>query len=183
MIRRIRLLGVLGVVAVVFGAVLVASQGQAAPLRPDAVLQPHGCGTVDLVNAWTGLAVSVELGSDATFPGELRARATKIGPWEKFTYCIDDNNVFTLKSLANGEYVSCEENFDPPYQYLLRARASTVGSWEKYVRYSNGDTFGFTGSPSYWVTGDLNFTGNDKGILLANRKTKGSWETWAMYPV
>jgi hypothetical protein len=170
MLRRI---GALGAAIVMFctGLLVVAQPAWA------------GCGTVSIVNAYTGLAVSAELGDVGIFNGMLRARATSVGPWEKFTMCMDDNHVFTLKSQANNLYVSTEEDYEGGYQYLLRARAAVVGGWELFVMYGvGGDTVEFTGSPGYWVTSELGYSGSDQYLLRANRKSLGGWETWVFYP-
>ena len=87
-----------------------------------------GCRNVSIVNAYTGLAVSMEKNESGVFYGMLRARARSVGAWERFQMCIDPNtNVFTLKSLENNLYVSTEEEgYEGPYQYLLRARAKSA---------------------------------------------------------
>jgi hypothetical protein len=166
-------LAALATAVVVAGGVLVATEQPAAAAS---------CMNVSFVNDATGLAVSAELGYAQTdaFYGELRARATSIGPWERFRECIDANNVFTLQSLANNEYVSVEVNYEGKYQYMLRARASVVGNWEKFVKYDMGEYFVFTGQ-GYLVTSDQSYTGSEKYMMLANRKTEGSWEHWTQY--
>lgn len=147
-------------------------------------VHPDGCGTVSLMNVYTSLYVSVELGTSTTWYEELRARATSVGPWEKFTMCINDStNVFTLQSQANGLYVTTEEWYDPPWQYMLQADSSTVGQQQQFVLYNvNADYQWFTGSSGYLVSGDLNFSGNDRGVLIANRKSLGPWEEWVVHP-
>jgi hypothetical protein len=100
---------------------------------------------VDSVNGYyaiqsfvNGRYVSAELGyarTDAHY-GMLRARATSVGPWEKFrvlhTPGIDWNTVF--QSVANNDYVSAEYGYstDNPLYGMLRARATAIGPWEQY---------------------------------------------------
>lgn len=75
--------------------------------------------------------VSAELGYTGGNYAMLRARATSIGPWEKF-----DINCFvatcTIKSLANGLYVSAELDYTGGNYAMLRARASSPGPWETF---------------------------------------------------
>jgi len=143
-----------------------------------------GCLDVAIINGYTGLVVSAEL-NDQGFPGMLRARAHSIGPWEKFTRCIDQSTrVFTLKSKANGLYVSTEMNYGGSYQYMLRARATTVGPWEKFILYPQETILdAFTGYPGYWVTSEMNFPGSERYMLRANRKDLGEWEIWRFAPI
>jgi hypothetical protein len=166
--------------AAIAAALVVAAGVLVATGQPAAAA---ACENVSFVNDATGLAVSAEIGysqADLLY-GELRARATATGSWERFRMCIDENQVFTLQSLANNLYVSTEVNYEGHYQYMLRARASSVGPWEKFIKYDMGDSFAFTGYGGYLVTSDQSYTNSEKYMLLANRKTLGSWEHWTQY--
>lgn len=79
--------------------------------------------------------VSAELGRTGVDYGMLRARATGIGPWEKFKFERWGPNptMYTIKSLANGRYVSTELGYGGYRQNMLRARATSIGNWEKYL--------------------------------------------------
>ncbi|HXA60500.1 MAG TPA: hypothetical protein VNW94_15180, partial [Streptosporangiaceae bacterium] len=67
------------------------------------------CSTVSL-KAANGLYVTAELGSGYTGAdyGMLRARATSVGPWERFEECPLVPYTITLRSEANGLYVTAE---------------------------------------------------------------------------
>jgi hypothetical protein len=73
-----------------------------------------------------GLWVSSEQGYSGARRGMLRARASSIGPWEKF---YSDRG---LKSLANNRWVSVEMNYSGSLKYMLRARATSPGPWEQF---------------------------------------------------
>jgi len=164
-----------GVVALVMsvGGVLVAAQPAHAA---------GGCATVSFANADRDLVVSVELGHTGIHYAELRARSGSVGPWERFTMCWLTDRVFTLKSLANGKYVSNRENDAAPYQYLLTATADVVGEWEKFTAYDVPDYFeGFTGSSGLFVSADFSYPGSYSGDLVANRGELGPWETFLFH--
>ncbi|GAA4187706.1 hypothetical protein GCM10023074_00600 [Microbispora amethystogenes] len=88
-----------------------------------------------------GRYVSAELGygtSDSRY-GMLRARATGVGPWEKFRICYNGRN-YTIQSRHNGKYVSAELGYgtsDSRYG-MLRARATSAGTWERFFITSCG---------------------------------------------
>jgi hypothetical protein len=79
--------------------------------------------------------VSAELGRTGVDYGMLRARATSIGPWEKFKAerWGPNPSMYTLKSLANNRYVSVELGYGGGRHAMLRARATSIGSWEKML--------------------------------------------------
>jgi hypothetical protein len=65
----------------------------------------------------------------------------------------------------------------------LPARAQTcfedtVGSWELFVQYDYPDVVAFTGSPSYYVSGEQDYPGPDKNLPRARAKSLGPWEYW-----
>jgi hypothetical protein len=169
-----------------YGAALAVFCSGLVVAAPAAHADPAcvGQAQVHLLQAVTAKVVSVEL-AEPVFPNMLRARSDTVGAWEKFVLCyINDAHVFTLWSIAAQRYVAAEEAYPAPYTNMLRARtpAGQVGAWEKFVMYNlGGDTQWFTGSQGYLVTGDLGMLGTDKGMLLANRKTLGSWEHWVVH--
>lgn len=86
-------------------------------------------------NLSNGRYVSAELGYTGVDYGMLRARATSVGPWEKF---VIENwgpnpSMYTIRSLANGRYVSTELGYGGSRNNMLRARATSIGNWEKYL--------------------------------------------------
>ena len=164
-----------GVIALVVsvGGVLVAAQPAHAA---------GGCAVVSFANADRDLVVSVELGHTGIHYAELRARATKVGPWERFDMCWLTGQVFTLRSKANGKYVSTRENDAAPYKYLLTATADVVGEWEKFTAYDVPDFFeGFTGSSGLFVSADYSYPGIYSGALVANRGAIGPWEIFLFH--
>src|SRR6266498_3316638 len=77
---------------------------------------------------------SAELGSGGDH-GMLRARATSVGNWEKFTIARWGPNpaMYTIRSQANGRYVSAELGYGGGRYAMLRARATSIGNWEKFL--------------------------------------------------
>lgn len=131
-----------------------------------------------------GMYVSAELGG-VPYPyydyGRLRARATAVGPWERFTICqISADGLTTIQSEANGLYVSAEIGAD----LRLRARSDRVGPWEGFYLPWQG------GYPSWpqdglwirsaangqFVAAEMGATGNNYGLLRARSGAVGPWE-------
>jgi hypothetical protein len=79
--------------------------------------------------------VSAELGYTGVDHGMLRARATDVGPWEKFTIARWGPNpkMYTIQSQRNGRYVSVELGYGGVRHGMLRARATAIGPWEKFL--------------------------------------------------
>jgi len=153
------------------------------------VAQPAsaGCGNVYIVNGYTGLVVSAELGYTGSLYGMLRARSGGVGPWEKFQRCIDpSNNVFTLKSLANNRYVSVEMNYTGSYKYMLRARSTTVGPWERFTLYGTSsyymDAFR-ANSNGLFVSTEMGYSGSNRYMLRARAASIGEWEIYRFGPL
>jgi hypothetical protein len=141
-----------------------------------------GCAVVSFANADRDLIVSVEKSRTGIHYGELRARATKVGPWELFDMCWLSSSQFTLWSHATGKYVSTRENNAAPYKYLLTATADKVGEWEKFTAYDVPEYFyGFTGSSGMYVSADYSFGSPETGVLIANRKAIGPWEVFLFH--
>jgi hypothetical protein len=86
-------------------------------------------------NEYNGRYVSAEFGRTGVDDGMLRARATSIGPWEKFRIerWGPNPSMYTIKSLTYGRYVSTELGYGGVRKNMLRARASGIGNWEKFI--------------------------------------------------
>src|SRR4051794_36847824 len=76
--------------------------------------------------------VSAELGYAGSSYGLLRARATKVGPWEKFECVTTGTNQWAIRSRANGRYVTAELGYSGDLYGVLRARATTIGVRERF---------------------------------------------------
>jgi hypothetical protein len=81
--------------------------------------------------------VSVELGYGTTSPyrGMLRARASSVGPWERFEFCwrVQNNpGYLAIRSLTNGKWVAAELGRTGKDYGMLRARSTSIGSWETF---------------------------------------------------
>jgi len=164
---------------ITFGAALtVAIAGSMVAVTP----AQAGCQTVAIWSTDTDQYVSAEL-NDTAFPGMLRARAGAIGPWEKFTMCVDGLGYFTLKSNANGRYVAVEHNFSGRYQHMLRARtpASQLGAWERFLLEDWGDVVAFRSDRGFYVTAEFGYTDpKEKGMLRSRQGQtyRGPWESF-----
>lgn len=77
--------------------------------------------------------VSAELGYTGNNYAMLRARASAVGPWEKYYEIENSDGTFSLKSAANGNYVSAELGYTGSTYAMLRARASAIGPWETFT--------------------------------------------------
>lgn len=64
--------------------------------------------------------VSVEVDYTGSQKSMLRARATAVGPWEKFDVVCRTNSYCTIKSLENNKYVSVADST------VLRATSTSI---------------------------------------------------------
>ncbi|WP_433428520.1 fascin domain-containing protein [Nonomuraea sp. CA-141351] len=144
------------------------------------------CLNTTIISDVNNMFVSAELNQTGTLYGMLRARATSVGPWERFRICESDglagSTTWTIQSLANGKYVSAELNYEGHYSGLLRARADSPGPWEKF-RFS-GDPFTLRQSSMVslgngrYVTTEVNETGSSYAMLRARASSVGAWERY-----
>lgn len=134
------------------------------------------------------LFVTAEISKVGADNGMLRARNTSAGAWERFTLHNandSDGSTFSIKSLANGKFVSAEVSTTGTYHALLRARSDTVGAWETFTLTDGGDSDPNTvaiwsvGANAY-VSAELNATGEDTGMLRARSSSVGSWERFVL---
>jgi surface antigen len=90
---------------------------------------------------------------------------------------------YTIKSLANGRYVSAELGYTGGSYGMLRARATSAQGWEKFTIEGNCDSgcaFRSLASRSY-VSAELGYTGNSYGELRARSANWKAWETFRIY--
>jgi len=126
-----------------------------------------------------GKYVSAELGWSGDNYGMLRARSSKVGPWEKFRFCYNGYN-YTIQSLANGKFVSAEFGWSGASRGMLRARAPRAATWERF--YINSCGTGCTSIQNLaipsrrHVSAELGNKGNRSGMLRARNEGVGPWE-------
>ncbi|MEV6487597.1 hypothetical protein AB0M20_03005 [Actinoplanes sp. NPDC051633] len=134
------------------------------------------CYDVALFNEANRRWVSAEIGYAGSDNGMLRARATAIGPYERFEICYlsTDNYNFSLRSLANNRWVSAELGYTGSRYAMLRARATSIGPWEKFSGYAEIQNSG----NHRWVSAELGYSGSLNGMLRARAGTIGPWEDW-----
>lgn len=171
---------------VLVGTAIVAA-GMAA-LAPRASAGNWVCSTRAIYSQAAGKYVSAELGWTGDFYGLLRARASTVGPWERFNVCeyqdgnYPSNEVWTIQSLANGLYVSAELGWTGGLYGLLRARASTVGPWEKFNLLADPSWSGSSlrsWANCKYVSAELGWTGEFNGLLRARADTVRQWERFS----
>ncbi|MEU8881174.1 endonuclease/exonuclease/phosphatase family protein [Streptomyces hydrogenans] len=136
------------------------------------------------------LYVSVEISKTGSGEAMLRARTSAasladLGSWEKFTLHTDDKGVTTtLRSEANGNYVTTERGYTGGYQNLLRARGTTSGDWEKLQLEKQADgTYALkaaTNDGYRYVTAEVQDPGADAGLLRARGTSVGSWQKFQL---
>ncbi|MCX5392283.1 hypothetical protein [Streptomyces sp. NBC_00094] len=137
-----------------------------------------------------GLYVSVEVETAGSGQAMLRARTAAatledLGSWEKFTLHTDDKGwSITLRSEANGNYVTTERSYTGSHQNLLRARGTTSGDWEKLQLEKQTDgTYALkaaTNDGYKYVTAEVQDPGTDAGLLRARGDTVGSWQKFQL---
>ena len=89
----------------------------------------------------------------------------------------------TIRSVANGMYVSAELGYTGSNYAMLRARASTQGHWETYsgYHYNTDNKIGFYNTANnYWVSAELGYAGGNYAMLRARASTQGPWEDFTI---
>lgn len=128
------------------------------------------------IKAANGLYVSAEIGYTGSYYGMLRARASTVGPWEKFQKCWLDVNHFALYSEANGLYVRADLGYattDPLYG-MLRASINSIGGPYETFFDDSGDAI--VAYNNRWVSAELSYPGSERGMLRARATSIGPWE-------
>jgi hypothetical protein len=90
---------------------------------------------VYLLNERNRRYVSAEVTYQGIDYGMLRARATAVNSYEKFTIARwgPNPNMYTIQSQRNHRYVSVELGYGGLRHAMLRARATSIGPWEKFL--------------------------------------------------
>jgi hypothetical protein len=149
---------------------------------PQAAQAALNCRPTAIYSVANGRYVSTEMTEVGGFQYMLRARATKIGPWEKYTICFDDvRHTYSIRSQASGLWVSAELSYGGMYAGLLRARASSIGSWERFLGWNHEETWNFLAPQNNkYVSAELGYSGPDYALLRARASAAGSWEAFGL---
>ena len=148
-------------------------------ISPDVAAAAISCsGPATLFSFGNNRWVSAELGYGAPNTGELRARATVVGPWEQYDVCFDSSDgTFQLFSLGNNSWVSAELGYGAPNTGELRARATAVGPWERFFIDDFGSFITLTSAASgRLVSAELSYAAPNTGMLRARATEIGPWE-------
>ena len=165
--------------------------GQAAPARLRAAFPADTISCFDqqslAANANSDY-VSAELGYTGASYGMLRARATTIGPWEKFDFCHDvTQGWWAISSDANGLYVTAQFGYPGASFGELTASSSIIGPYQKWVL---GCVPGSPVGPQIefvtiqaqtnlnYVSTEIGYTGASYAMLRARAATAGPWEKY-----
>jgi hypothetical protein len=145
------------------------------------------CWTDVSINAdANGRWVSAEVSAPGDDKGMLRARATAIGPWEKFSACRDDYSGLTdIASLQNGLAVSAEVSALGDRKGMLRARTPVdqIGPWEWFYTSAPPERRWTTirsdaDVRSLYVSAEIAYPGDHMGMLRARASQAGPWESF-----
>jgi hypothetical protein len=152
-----------------------------APASASREFSPNAVGCVDTsLNAANGRFVSAELNYPGGRNGMLRARATAVGPWERFTIC-NQGPFWTIFSTANNRYVSAELGYSGGDNGMLRARATAIGPWEHFTflgACGGGCVIIRSQANDRLVSAELGYSGGDNGMLRARSTAVGPWEQY-----
>jgi hypothetical protein len=130
-----------------------------------------------------GRYVSAELGYGGSSYAMLRARATAVGPWEKFYLCWGDGysaDQWALLAAGNADYVSAELGYTGSSYAMLRARATALGPWEKFRWLTNGNDELLSVQNGRYVSAELGYTGSSYAMLRARATAIGPWEQFTI---
>jgi hypothetical protein len=149
---------------------------------PQAAHAALNCRPTTIYSVANGKYVSTEMGETGPYKYMLRARATKIGPWEKYDICFDDvSHVYFIKSRASGLWVSAELGYTGALEGLLRARASSRGSWERFIGITHEEVWNFRSAPRFhYVSAELGYLYEQNGLLRARATAAGPWEAFGL---
>ena len=127
-----------------------------------------------IVGVNTGKVVCAENGGD----GPLVAnRRICLGAWEAFTVLKNDDGSFSMKSLANGKFVSA----NPDQGGILIAQGSQVDAWE---RFDIRDVPDKPGVFRIWSCVMQKYVSVDEtagNILIANSDNADTWEEFRFF--
>jgi hypothetical protein len=109
--------------------------------------------TISLRNEENGLYVTSEDSYTGVQKGELRARGTNTGSWERFYVIPQGNHEYALKSAAHTDlYISARFNATGADAGLLRPYTTTVSTWERFTFEQIGGTGATADPPASPVT-------------------------------
>jgi hypothetical protein len=126
--------------------------------------------------------VSAELAYGGAEYGMLRARATEVHSWERFTLIGDCVQSCWLRSDANGHYVSAELGYTGASEGEARARADAQLSWETFRFVGDLET-GFaiqSQANNRYISTELGYSGAFQNMLRARGTATLSWEQFQM---
>jgi hypothetical protein len=148
-------------------------------VSPGAAAAAISCsGPASLFSFGNSRWVSAELAYGAPHTGELRARATGVGPWEQYDLCFDSSDgTFQLFARGNSLWVSAELAYAAPNTGELRARATAIGPWERFFIDDFGSFITLTSAASgLVVSAELGNPAPNTGMLRARATAIGPWE-------
>jgi hypothetical protein len=161
-----------------------APQAHAANCAPG---DPAGTEFTAVLRSSRGLIVTAELEYGGATEGMLRARATRVGSWERFRVRCLGNAQIALRA-ANGKWVAAELGAGytgTTSEGMLRARSTRIGRWETFrYRPVDGTSFGDgrvaleSVANGRLVAAEFENEGSRQGMLRARSTERGSWETF-----
>jgi hypothetical protein len=173
---------VLLVVILLVGAVTVPAAPAAAPeWCPDRMIQGNHHLSSFAVNP---PYVAAELGWTGASNALLRARTSgnSLGPWERFQFvCAQGPDIYGIKSVANGRFVSAELGWSGSDYGLLRARATSIGPWERFRIPNTAATSIRSMANGRWVSAEAGWSGSRRGLLRARATAVGPWEVYTVW--
>jgi hypothetical protein len=109
--------------------------------------------------------------------GILVAQDPTAGVRHIFEVGLTEDGYITLKSIANGKYVSAEQAGTLP----LVANRDAIGDWERFVAVyqPNGLILIRSKVNGKWVTAE----NHGQDALIANRDFAGGWEEFVVHPI
>jgi hypothetical protein len=140
---------------------------------------------IALKHFWLQKFVAAEISRGGDDKGLLRARTDpgQLGPWERFRLvCVQGPDVYAIRSVANGKYVTAEISWTGSREGLLRARADAIGPWERFrIGYGTVGTPIYSLAANRYVTAEVNWTGTSQGSLRARVTAVNDWEWFNIY--
>ena len=127
-----------------------------------------------IVGLHAGKVVCAESGGDSPL---VANRRMCLGAWEVFTMQKNDDGSFSMKSSANGKFVSANPNRGG----ILIAEGAKVDAWEKF---DISEVPGKSGVFRIWSCVTQKYVAVDEtagNILIANRDNADTWEEFRFF--
>lgn len=142
-------------------------------------------GEVTLLAGTNDRYVTARVGDAGNQQGKAVATAAEPSEKERFTLTRNADNTVSLRSKANGKYLTTE-NYAGAQAGMLRASGDSIGTNEKYTLHEQPGTGRFALKSlmnGKYVVAESDYTGSDEGLLRARSAGIAAEEIFTIEPL